>query len=562
MLDRTLRTRYLQAARELRRYFNGESFRADTPERAFIKWYITARFGKLGGGSHVLSDGTNDGGIDSIVFHEGAAIAFQMKYERRPRIGAVRRDELAGFEKIAKLFKDKDRTDEFTAWLDTVRPDLHASYRKLFGISNEALRFVFVTSQYAELTSTTVEIQDIQKVLSLWSLYREGFTPPTETIRLVMENTWYAKSDDGFATYVGLADVQDFLRLMKDDKNERLFAQNVRTDLGSTINTKIKETYEENPEEFWLGNNGIYVVCRAVTASGSRFELTFPSIINGSQTLHTIASSKKRHVCRILVRILEMDVIGNPKLLGEVIRHTNTQNPMNRTNLVAHDPFQLNVARYLDQYTVFYERREKEWINERKNILTGYIPLKSKELGQWLSILNPSIGMGLARNKVSELFVDEDLYGEIFGGFDSDLRSSRYRDLVSVVWAGLLVKSFIRTSPSKKRALYQIPRLLLIRAVTEAVKSNKGLQNQVTEALHLHRVGKQKIPAALSQHLKRAVKKFRSLQRRAQRKDSSVDYSNFFKNDKHSADAYHAAFSTSRIKGLTATLRRNLDRIA
>jgi len=560
MLDRTVKGRYLQVAKELRRYFNGETFRTDAPERAFIKWYVAARFGKLSNGSYVLCDGAKDGGIDSIVFQDGGAVVFQMKYETVPKIGLVRRDELAGFEKIARIFAEKDRKDNFDLWLSTVRPDLKANYRKLFSLPHDALRFVFVTSEYCELTSTSVEIQDIKKILSLWSLYREGFTPPTEAIKLVLENTWYAKSQNGFATYVGLADVKDFLHLMKDDKNDRLFAQNVRTELRSPINQEIRKTYEKDPEEFWLGNNGIYIVCRAVSASGTRFELTFPSIINGSQTLHSIASSDKRHSCKILVRILEMDVIGNPKLLGEVIRRTNTQNPMKLINLAAHDPFQLNIALYLDKYEIFYERREKEWINEKKNIMAGYLPINIKELGQWLSVLDPSIGLGRARSRVSELF-QENFYHQIFGGFDSGLRSPLYKELAFTVWAGLLIKSFIRTIPTKRRALTQIPRLLLIRAVSNSIRSNKPLQERILEALRLHKIGRRKIPTEVTRQLKLAVSKFSAVQKKAQRKDRNLDYSNFFKVDKHSADAYASTFSSAKIKVLTKVLLSDLSNI-
>lgn len=560
MLDKAIKARYLQAAKELRKYFNGEKFRADAPEQAFIKWYVNARFGKLSNGSQVSCDGANDGGIDSIVFQDGGAVVFQMKYETTPRLGVVRRDELAGFEKIAKIFTEKDRKDDFDLWLGTVRPDLKANYRKLFSLPRDALRFVFVTSKHCELTSTCVEIQDIKKILSLWSLYREGFTPPTEAIKLVLENTWYAKSQNGFATYVGLADVQDFLRLMRDDKNERLFAQNVRTDLRSPINQEIKKTYEKNPEEFWLGNNGIYIVCRAVNASGARFDLTFPSIINGSQTLHSIAASDKRHGCKILVRILEMDVVGNPKLLSEVIRRTNTQNPMKLINLWAHDPLQLNVALYLDKYEIFYERREKEWINEKKNIMPGYLPVKIKELGQWLSVLDPSIGLGRARSRVSELF-QENFYDQIFGAFDSELRSQRYKELALAVWAGLLIKSFVRTVPTKRRSLAQIPRLLLIRAVADSIRPDKSLREEVLEALRLHKIGKHKIPGEVVQRFKFALSKFSAAQKKAQLKNSILDYSNFFKLDKYSADAYASAFSPAKIKALTKALLKNLPDI-
>lgn len=558
MLTRKVKEQYLQAAKELRSYFNREEYRTFSPEHSFIQWYVDARFGKVSDGDFLYCDGMDDGGIDAIVFQDGGAIAFQMKYEKIPRIGTVARDELAGFEKVAKLLTDETQQDAFSVWLGTVRPSLRNRYRKLRRIPHGKLQFVFVTSKCCELTSGTVEIEDIKKILSLWSLYREGFTPPTDSIKLTLESTWYASSNNGFTTHVGLANVQDFLRLMRDDKNERLFAQNVRTDLGSPINQEIRRTYERKPEEFWLGNNGIYIVCRAVNQSGRSFTLTFPSIINGSQTLHSIAASEKSHDCKILARILEMDVIGNPTLLGEVIRRTNTQNPMKLVNLAAHDPFQLNIARYLDKYCVFYERREKEWVNEKKGVLPDYIPVNIKEMGQWLSLLDLSIGMGRARSRVSDLF-QENPYKRIFGEFDSELRSTRFTKLAYAVWAGLFIKNYLRSIPSAKRTLYQIPRLLLIRALTEAIGSNKELQEGVLEALKMHRVGKRKIPTKLSRHLDKAVSKLVSIQKRAQRKDESLDYSNFFKVDKHCLDSYRATFTSRAIRSAAQILLTVLD---
>jgi len=560
-MNRAIKQRQLQAAKELRRYFNGETYRADTPECAFIKWYIEARFGRVGGGDHVLSDGTGDGGIDSVVFRDGVAVVFQMKYETVPKLGIVRRDELAGFEKIARLLTDKNNNDAFNIWLNTVRPNLRATYRKLYAMPSDALRFTFVTSKYCELKSKTVDVEDIQKVLSLWSLYREGFTPPTESIKLALENTWYHKSSNGFGTYVGLADAQDFLRLMKDDKNERLFAQNVRTDLRSTINVEIRKTYEKSPDQFWLGNNGIYIVCRAVNSNGTRFDLTFPSIINGSQTLHAISASPKRHSCRILVRILEMDVFGNPKMLGEVIRRTNTQNAMKSINLMAHDPFQLYVAVFLDKYSIFYERRQREWVNEKKNILPGHVPISSKEVGQWLSTLDPAIGLGRARNNPSGLF-QEGSYQKIFDAFDPEQRSPQYRDLAYTVWAGLLVKALIRKLPAKKKSQFKIPQLLLIKAVVASIQSDKGLQAAVRKALLEHKFGRKYLPLGIARELRAAVIKFVALQRRTQRRDANLDYSNFFKSDMHSAKAYQSAFTPMKIRSLARALASNVSQVS
>lgn len=247
---------------------------------------------------------------------------------------------------------------------------------------------------------------------------------------------------------------------MDDDKNERLFAQNVRTDLGSRINKDIRKTYEDQPDDFWLGNNGLYIVCKKANLSGNAYELIYPSIINGSQTLHSVKSSNMRHSCKILVRILEMDVHGNPQLLSDVIRRTNTQNPMKLINLSAHDPLQLNLARYLDRYKLFYERREKEWQNEKKTVLNEYESVNIKDVTQWLSTLTPEIGFGRARSRVSELFQSK-YYKQIFTAFDNNFSSPKYLSLIDIIWAGLFIQALYYVLPKKKRPFAKMSQLLL-----------------------------------------------------------------------------------------------------
>jgi hypothetical protein len=513
------------------------------------------------GGARIL-DGKKDGGIDALVESGGKLFVIQSKYEVRPRVGLVTRNEIAGFEKLAAKFRDENGENEFVNWLATIRTQLHATYRS---IRDRALRepddvrFIFVTTKRFRLEeSELVEIEEIQKISSLWYLYSEGFTPPTEFIELRLESAWHTSSEDNdFKTYVGLAEVRDFLRLMDDDKNERLFAQNVRTDLRSPINRKIRSTYEDDADRFWLGNNGIYIVCKKVAPSGNTFKLIYPSIINGSQTLHAIHSSRKRHSCAILVRILEMDVLGNPSLLSSVIRRTNTQNPMKLINLSAHDQCQLNIARYLDRYKIFYERREKEWVNEKKVVLVDYFPVGTKEVAQWLSTLHGQIGLGRARSKVSDLFQDK-FYGQIFGGFDREFKSRRYSDLVHVTWAGLFVKNLASRLSSKTSAFAKMSQLLLVRATTEAIRSRDELSKAVEEMLAHHRFGRERIPSQLIQPVKAIVKNFVRTQSKAQDKDPNIDFSNFFKRDDLSLDAYRRCCSPAAIKGLSVMLDKHI----
>jgi len=342
------------------------------PEHAFIFWYAISRFGTKKGVE--LLDRKLDGGLDALLELPEETYFFQSKYEVVPRVGHVLRSEVSALQNLARKFKDPSLRTEFERWLETVTTTLRPKYERIYkraSIDPNSVRFIFITTKQSSYKSDDFyEIEDINRIAPLWYLYSEGFTPPTEKIDLTLDKAAHTDSAAyGYRTYIGIGDIREFLKLMRDDANERLFAQNVRTNLRSAVNSDIRETYEKEPDIFWLFNNGIYVVCKKVIAVGDTHTLTFPSVINGSQTLHAIAESKKRHACKILVRILEMDVIGKPALLSDVVKRTNTQNAMRLTNLFAHDPLQLHVAMFLNGYNVFYERREREWQNEKKDIL-------------------------------------------------------------------------------------------------------------------------------------------------------------------------------------------------
>jgi hypothetical protein len=550
---------YRDAALSLRKHLDSDKFRMHAPERAFIEWYVLARFGKPD--EFVFTDGAKDGGIDFWVEHKGKLFIFQSKYEVKPRVSSLTRSEIAGFERTVNILKDEAGEERFQAWLATCKESLHSGYKKLrkrILTRSEEVRYLLVTTKrQADIeVGECVELEDIQQMLALWDLYQDGFTPPTESITITLNSAWHTDSDaEEFKTYVGLADVEDFLRLMDEDKNERLFAQNVRTDLRSRINKDIRKTYEESPQQFWLGNNGVYIVCKKVIPSGNSYRLVFPSIINGSQTLHSVYSSNMRHSCKILIRILEMDVHGNPKLLSEVIRRTNTQNPMKLINLSAHDPFQLNIALYLDRYKLFYERREKEWQNEKKSVLNDYHPVHIKDIAQWLSTLHADIGFGRARSRVSELFQSK-YYKQIFNAFDSGLTSSRYPCLADVVWAGLFIRGAVYYLPKNAKSFGKMSQLLLTKLVYDGLRYDERLHRQIDQRLGEHRFGWKEIPRPIISEIKNVIEEFLVLQRREQKKDANVDFSNFFKKDDLCREAYRKV-CVPRIQKLARLLIRH-----
>src|SRR2546426_12413052 len=239
-----------QAALELRKFLKTGRYRTLPPDRAFIEWYIHARFGQPQA-SQVL-DGKKDGGLDAIVKTNDANFVLQSKYETSAKVSQVTRSEIAAFEALTRKFTDPELYAEFSKWRDTVRPELHAAYN---GVQRAAragrhVRFLFVTSKRSEYDGDGLfEVEDIQNIAALWYLYSEGFTPPTEHIDLTLDSSWHTSdARGGYRTYVGLADVRDFLSLMSRDVTERLFAQNVRTNLRSKVNENVRRTYEQEPE--------------------------------------------------------------------------------------------------------------------------------------------------------------------------------------------------------------------------------------------------------------------------------------------------------------------------
>lgn len=256
-----------------------------------------------------------------------------------------------------------------------------------------------------------------------------------------------------------------------------------------------------------------------------------------------------------------MDILGDPALLSAVIRRTNTQNTMKVINLFAHDSLQLNVARYLDRYRVFYERREREWINEKKTLLTDYIPVNIKNVAQWLSTSDARIGLGTARSRVASLF-EESTYQRLFGNFDPALRSPTYDDLKYAVWAGLFIHSTFRHMPRTSRFLAKIARLLLIRAAHDAISNSASLRRSVPEMLSEHRFGRRHIPQPVIRQIKMILKATVQLQRKEQRKDINIDYSNFFKRDDLTRRAYGACCRPPAIKRLSRALEAGVERIA
>lgn len=132
----------------------------------------------------------------------------------------------------------------------------------------------------------------------------------------------------GYAFSASLVDLIELYNTIGDE----LFDQNLRYQIGDVlgVNSAIKETLENNPQNFWFLNNGVTICLtgedivlnspRQIMLS-SKIEAEPPefSVINGAQTISTAAElyysliEEKRKVIREEAKVLVKVIVVSPK---------------------------------------------------------------------------------------------------------------------------------------------------------------------------------------------------------------------------------------------------------
>lgn len=536
------------------------------PHDAFAAWFVEAEFGDLARKSALICGQSGDGGIDAITKAEGKTIVIQANYAKRPGSSNLAPKKLKEFRELAQMIVEGE-SDEFSRWLSRVGTSLQPEYRRrlqpVLG-KPSAVEFWLVTTHKSKAAdSGAVRIKSVSDVASLARLWFEKKTPPFRSLDLHMTNdAEVLERHSRFRTHIGIADVRDFmLDALDESRWESLFASNVRTDLRSRVNEKIQASYEKAPDRFWLFNNGLYIVCAEVSKRQGTVTLRYPSIINGSQTLHSIRRSRKRHSCRIIVRILELNASSEAGLLEQVIGSTNSQNPMKPYNLIAHRSEQVAIASALHRFSIFYERRQNEWKNEMKQALTGYVCVSSTELAQWLAVTT-SKQMGTARSQPPKL-IDGDAYKKLFGPIASRAVTGEVTQLLSVTWSGLAVREASKQVSRAYKSSAKIARLGLVRLMHDAVTRISISDRLVRRALENGRFGRTRA-SRISSAIVRELQKYLddldaalTVWNRRNREDVSL--ANAFKRDDLALELHSRAASVERQRHLREALAVYLE---
>ena len=197
--------------------------------------------------------------------------------------------------------------------------------------------------------------------------------------------------------------------------NDDLFSGNPRTYLGSgkkknKINLGIKETVDQQPNNFWAYNNGItalvnnYVVNE--TAGEKTLSISGITIINGAQTTGAISTVETLKDAWVPIRFI---VCNQADIIDDIINNNNKQNEILPADLRSNDTTQNRLRTEFEPYTKLYYsggRRGNIRPSRSKEVLDPYVVAQSL-----LAFHGDCV---TAYNGKNDLWSNDQLYSNIF----------------------------------------------------------------------------------------------------------------------------------------------------
>ena len=200
-----------------------------------------------------------------------------------------------------------------------------------------------------------------------------------------------------------------------------LFAMNLRFYIANKkVDEGLEESIRNKGENFWYYNNGIIIVCDDFKVEGDKVKLKNFSIVNGGQTTRMIGYipfTKDFAVsCKIIRNKYKDNAEANARFVSEIAEASNTQKPINSTDLIANRYEQRYLKDKLAENGIFMQikRGDAAMANLKENYPEAWQRTKSDELGQ-LIYATVCQKPGTARNSKDKIFSDKNKYQLVFG---------------------------------------------------------------------------------------------------------------------------------------------------
>lgn len=242
---------------------------------------------------------------------------------------------------------------------------------------------------------------------------------------------------EGRTMYVGFLPLMDLYGIFRA-LGQNFFDRNIRAALPSDNppNKKIREALDrivlkelEEPSIFVFRHNGITLAAERVRMSDGQATLHVPRLLNGAQTVSSLArfleiqagnpllkrNEDRLNGIMVLAKIIEDDPSGD--FVTQVTISNNQQNPVPPWALRAMDQRQVDLAdKFRDELAIFYSRQEGSFESlsddEREELgIEDSKDLRIRPLAQtFLAVQGDVYNM----SRLSDVFESQKLYGETF----------------------------------------------------------------------------------------------------------------------------------------------------
>lgn len=335
--------------------------------------------------------GKSDNGIDAVFESNNELFIIQSKYGQSQNVDAIHRfinDSL----RLLENSPDSNRDAVIDATFEIRRAFKEEKKINCYYVTNNRLSD-WEKSQVRKALdgrtalNTSFYILDLDKIIEKIQLNRgelpAKFKQKDFTIKHTRAFTVDGKNGQTYVTAVSLKAFADFIAQDKD--SDLIFYSNIRNYLNSTsINSGIRKTIENNPQDFWYYNNGITVVCEEIFDKNSVLVVKAPQIVNGCQTAKNIYAAYKKvsyqtaqdilEDGQILVRFIKIkksDATEKKEFRDNITRYTNSQNAVKGLDFYSLDHFQRELKRQFEKQGYYYEIQRGSYTAEKNRRKKG-----------------------------------------------------------------------------------------------------------------------------------------------------------------------------------------------
>ncbi|MBR0203601.1 MAG: AIPR family protein, partial [Synergistaceae bacterium] len=254
--------------------------------------------------------------------------------------------------------------------------------------------------------------EDIERRLD--ELHTEIAVVPEYTIEIDKARNFLAYETEHARGIVINIKSDSLTRMFNKFQAKGLFDMNIRRYVGNRlIDDKIKETLDENRDDFWFLNNGIVIVCENYVITDRKIELSNFSIVNGGQTTYLIGKYKGSNLEKFYIQckiISEKETQTEIPFSTRIAEATNSQKPILPRDLKSNSPEMLRLVNMLRNNGIYLDVKRGAKKPAKKKLSYS---IKNVELAQIvLSMVMQT--PGIAKSGAKRIFESQSIYNSVF----------------------------------------------------------------------------------------------------------------------------------------------------